>query len=147
MKPCKISRVESIPGGFRLSITWDNSRKDTVDIGDMVQRFSALAPLRDPAFFSQAQPGEWGEAVSWPGDIELEAASLHRLASEQAGKAFARDEFEAWMTRNGLSYAQAANALALNRRTIINYNMGHTVIPLTVGLACVGWETLNKKAA
>jgi hypothetical protein len=142
-----ISAVSAIPETFHLIITWSTGKTDDITVSSLISRSAALAPLRDPSVFAQARPGEWGEAVSWPNDIELEAAGLYRQAREQAGTAFPRKEFEAWMTRHELSYAQAAKALGLTRRTIINYNMGHTVIPLTVGLACIGWETLQKRQA
>lgn len=54
--------------------------------------------------------------------------------------------FEAWMQRNGLSLASAAECLGMTRRMIAHYRTGSKPIPKVVGLACKGWEAQHARA-
>lgn len=42
---------------------------------------------------------------------------------------------------------QAAEALGVSARSISRYSSGREAVPRTLALACLGWETLEQKAA
>lgn len=130
-------------GRAMLRITWSDGRVLTVRLTEPIQTFSVLEPLQDPAVFSQVQVGEWGFDVLWPGDIELSATTLYRLAMEQSGQAMPKNAFKEWMHRHGLSLTGAAEALHLTRRTITAYSSGPNPIPYHIALACKGWEVMQ----
>lgn len=126
-----------------LHITWSDSRTLHVNLAELVHSFRVLAPLQDAALFKQVQVGEWGLDLVWPGDIELAATTLYRLAMEQAGEAMPKGAFKEWMQRHGLSLTGAAEALHLTRRTITAYSTGPNPIPYHIALACKGWEVIQ----
>lgn len=142
--PHRIREVSPQPP-YLLRITWTNGTVSVVDLADPIERLEAYAPLSDPRLFMEASVGEWGWDVTWPGDIAMAADRLYQRAREQAGKAFPAGEFRAWMERNGLSLTTAAKALGLTRRTITGYSSGARPIPPLVGLACKGWEELQRQ--
>ena len=140
----KITRVEAMPPA-RLRVTWESGKQSEVDVGEYLQA-PGHERLRDGAFFAAVQVEEWGHGVEWPAaDIGIPAQALYRLSKEQAGDAFPTAEFNAWMERHGLSFAAAARALHLTRRTIIYYSTGAKPIPAYIGLACRGWEVSHRK--
>ena len=52
-----------------------------------------------------------------------------------------------WMARNELNQERAAASIGISRRMLNYYLSGAKPIPLTVWLACVGWEAQNRQAA
>lgn len=131
----------------RLEVALSNGKRLTVDVSAWLG-LPGHERLADPAAFAGVTREEWGHGVEWPEiDQGIAVETLIRLAREQAGEAFPAAEFNAWLERNGLSLAQAAAALGLTRRTVIYYHMGHKPIPKHIGLACVGWEALRRRAA
>ena len=147
MKQPKIVTVESIPGRLALRIGWADGTESVVDVSTPVNDLGALESIRSPEAFAEASVGEWGWSVEWPGDVEMAAHNLYRMAKEQQGEAFPVEEFEGWLSRNGLSLTQAAQALGLSRRTIAYYKGGHQPIPKIVGLACKGWDVERRGAS
>jgi len=142
----KITRAEALPP-TRLRIEWANGDRSEVDIGEYLKS-PGHEPLRDPTFFSRVQVEEWGHGIEWPqADIGIPADALYRLSKEQSGDAFPTADFNAWMKRNTLSLAAAAQALHLTRRTIIYYSTGAKPIPAYIGLACKGWEVTRRPTA
>lgn len=139
----RIAAVEPLPGNHSLRLVWSDGRVLSVNLSEALHAFGVLAPLQDSALFQQAQVGEWGFDVVWPGDIELSATTLYRLAMEQAGEAMPKSAFKAWMHRHGLSLTGAAQALHLTRRTITAYSSGPNPIPYHIALACKGWEVMH----
>jgi hypothetical protein len=142
----KITQVEArLP--TRLRITWANGKQTEVDAGEYLQ-VPGHDRLRKPAFFANVKVEEWGHGVEWPAaDIGIPAEALYRLSKEQSGDAFPTEKFNAWMKRHGLSLSATAQALHLTRCTIIYYSTGAKPIPAYIGLACKGWEALNRKRA
>lgn len=142
----RISAVEPLPREHTVRLTWSDGRVLNVNLAEALHTFDVLAPLHEAALFEQAQVGEWGFDIVWPGDIELSAATLYRLAMEQAGDAMPKSAFKEWMHRHGLSLTGAAQALHLTRRTITAYSSGPNPIPYHIALACKGWEVLHGTA-
>ena len=139
VKQLRITEVEALPS-YHLRIKWENGQEHIVDLTTKIKRVSSLKPLQDRTLFAQAHVGEWGWAVVWNDEIDLDGAQLYRAGEEAAGKAYPHDAFVAWMQRNSLSYTTAAKALGLSQRTIVNYSLGHRPIPVLVGLACRGYD-------
>ncbi len=144
MKEMRITAVEVVSLGV-LRITWNDTETYQVDVSDSLNAELKTACSKK-AFFA-AQVGEFGLSIDWPGDIGIGADTLYCDALAQAGKAYPTSDFNAWMKRHSLSLSQAADALGLSRRTIAYYNIGARPIPKTVGLACIGYETLKKASA
>ena len=145
MKPPLIESVEAI-GASSLRIRWNTGETLPVDLAEPIARLSALAALRDPAFFAQAAIGEWGHSVQWSEEVELGADRLYERSRMQAGEPTPK-EFDAWIRSNGLSLTTAAKALGLSRRMIAHYRTGSRPIPRVVWLACKGWEAMRSRAA
>jgi hypothetical protein len=142
----KIKKVEALVP-TRLRIAWTNGKQTEVDISEYLQ-VPGHERLRNSAFFVGVQVEEWGNGVEWPtADIGIPADALYRLAKEQTGDAFPTERFNAWMKRHDLSSADAARALHLTRRTIIYYSTGAKPIPAYIGLACKGWEVVQRTQA
>jgi hypothetical protein len=142
----KISGVGALPPAV-LRIQWANGNRSSVDISEYL-RAPGHEALRDPAFFARAQVEEWGHGIEWPdADIGIPADALYRLSKEQSGKSYPTSDFNAWMKRNALSLTSAANALHLTRRTIIYYSTGTKPVPMYIGLACKGWEAMQRPHA
>ncbi|AMN82293.1 DUF2442 domain-containing protein [Pseudomonas azotoformans] len=80
----RISKVKPIPGKHALEIEWDDGKRFTVDLIDHINTFLALEPLRDLVLFGRVKVGKWGVDVNWTRELELPAATLHRLAMKQA---------------------------------------------------------------
>lgn len=139
MKQLRIIEVEALPN-YHLRLKWENGQEYIIDLTAKIKQVASLKPLQDRTLFAQAHVGEWGWAVAWNDEIDLDGAQLYRAGEESAGKAYPHDAFVAWMQRNGFSYAAAAKVLGLSQRTIVNYSMGHRPIPVIVGLACRGYD-------
>jgi len=133
-----ITAVQALPPS-RLQITLSNHKTIEVDVAAYLSA-PGYEGLRQADVFARVAVEEWGHGVQWPGDIEIPVGALYRMGREQAGKAWPVEAFNAWMQRNHLSAAKAAQALGVTRRTIIHYHTGSKPIPLMVGLACEGYE-------
>lgn len=138
VKQLRIAEVEALPN-YHLRIKWESGQEHIIDLTTKIKRVSSLRPLQDRTLFAQAHVGEWGWAVAWNDEIDLDGAQLHRAGEESGEKAYPHDAFVAWMQRNNLSNA-AAKVLGLSQRTIVNYSMGHRPIPTIVRLACRGYD-------
>ena len=131
----------------KLTILWQSGKQTIVDISEYINS-PGYEKLKEPKFFTSAIVEEWGHGVEWAdGEVGIDADSLYRLGKEQAGLAFPVTDFNAWMERNRLSLASAANALGITRRTVVYYHGGHKPIPIYIKLACIGWETLAYQQA
>lgn len=80
----RLVAVEPAAGKQQVRITWNNGTTHTVSLAVHIVNFSCLTPLAGVALFKQVQVDKWGFDLAWPGDIELAASTLHRLALEQA---------------------------------------------------------------
>lgn len=129
-----------------LQIEWSTGETLQTDVGEQIERFKLLHPLRDAGRFAQAAPGLWGHSVAWGDNIDMGADQLYELGRQQAGLPTSA-EFTAWMKRHGLTLTSAATALGLSRRMVAYYCAGAKPIPLVVGLACIGWEMRHRQAA
>lgn len=138
MKPPRIDEVTALEPGV-LEIRWTTGETLVAHVGDWIERFELLAPLRDAATFSQVRVGWYGHSVEWPGDIDLGADQLYERCKEEAGLPTPQ-LFDDWMKRNQLSLNTAAESLGLSRRTVAYYRTGAKPIPRAIWFACLGWE-------
>jgi len=106
-----------------------------------------LLPLLKPAVFARAHLDEFGGCVRFSDDdaLELAADNLRARAIEQQG-GYSHEYLLGWMTRHKLTQHQAAAALGISRRMLGYYLSGAKPLPLTVALACMGWEAQRKAA-
>ena len=114
----------------------------TVDFAPLLAESQGLKPLEDPAVFAQAAliDGE-GWAVVWPEqDIQIGADTLWLDAQAQNAPDENTRIFAQWRARNGLSLANAAEALGMSTRTISAYGSGKRAVPRYMALACKGWS-------
>ncbi|MFA7241772.1 MAG: DUF2442 domain-containing protein [Sulfuricellaceae bacterium] len=138
MKPARIDEVTALEPGV-LEIRWTTGETLVAHVGDWIERFEQLAPLRDAEIFSQVRVGRCGHAVEWSGDIDLGADQLYERCKEEAGLPTSQ-LFDDWMKRNQLSLSTAAESLGLSRRTVACYRAGAKPIPRAIWFACLGWE-------
>lgn len=125
---------------LRLSLEFADGFAATVNLKDWSRR-KALRALADPTVFRRARLGKRGGYVVFvTDDLELAADNLRNLALEQSG-GIGHERIWNWLHRNGLTQEQAATAIGISRRMLNYYLSGAKAIPLTVWLACVGWES------
>jgi hypothetical protein len=144
----KAVRVASVKyeGDYSLRIRWVNGRAMSVNLQDPVSRLKGMRALRDKAVFAQADKGEGGHSIIWPGEIDMGADRLWEMSLEQNGRTDTV-EFLRWRWRHGLSLSQAAEALDLSRRQVAYYASGGRPVPRYVLLALKGWEVEHEGAA
>ena len=147
MKELRIAAATAARRSFVLTVAWADESSDAIDLSAPVAHVRGLAPLRKPGAFQHARVGERGWSVVWPGDIDIGADTLWRMAREQAGEAMPRDAFRNWRARNVLTLEGAAEALGLSRRMIAYYDSGARMIPKTVMLATQGYNPSRRKRA
>ncbi|HTT84211.1 MAG TPA: hypothetical protein VMF67_12070 [Rhizomicrobium sp.] len=109
-----------------------------MNLAGLIAREEFLAPLRDEDVFARARVIDWGAGVGWPGDRDLSASTLWRMANEQ--QPFSNSDFVAWQARIGLSNQEAADALGLSARTIKNMRAGAVPVAGAVAIACRAME-------
>ena len=146
--PRQIAAVEPL-AGRSLRIAWEDGGGSTVDLADWIRTgWRILARLDDPALFATARVGEAGAVVEWIEDeLTIDSIHLQLLESEQKGAPLLPDGLKRWRKRHGLTQAEAAKALGVSLRMFQNYEGGSHFLPLTVALACRGWEALGGKRA
>lgn len=137
----RLAAVKALPG-YRLRLTFINGRALTVDKRNAVFSKRGLAPLRDEKVFAKVRIGEdAGWTAEWPEhDIQIGADTLWLDAQAQNAPDENTRIFAQWRARNGLSLAQAAEALGMTARTMSAYGTGARPVPRYIALAVKGWE-------
>jgi hypothetical protein len=133
----KIEKAEAKLGSkLRIKFRSDGRWRE-VNLAGLIARYAGLDGLDDPEVFAKARVIDWGSAIGWPGDRDIAAATLLRLAEEQA--AFSNAEFRIWQVTVKLSNNEAADALGCTVSTIKNYRSDRD-IPTGVVIACRAME-------
>lgn len=146
MKRPRLAAVQALPD-YKLRLTFVDASIYTVSLADEFDKFSGLAPLRDPAAFAGACiiEGE-GWTVEWPEhDIQIGADTLWLDAKAQNSVDENTRIFTQWRSHNALTLPQAAKALGMTVRTMSAYGTGARPVPRYVALACKGWEAEQAK--
>lgn len=140
-----ITSAKPLPD-MRLALTFADGFKAEVDLRTWGRR-KPLAALADPKVFRRAKPDALGGYVVFVADdLELAADNLRNLAVEQAG-GIGHERLWQWMARHALTQERAAAAIGISRRMLNYYLSGTKPIPLTVWLACLGWESQQARRA
>ncbi len=141
-KPITIRAVRVV-GPLALDIDWSTGETLRLNMSGLTA--PPFDALREPDCFAQVEIEPWaGHGLDWPGGLSMDSDRLYTLCREQAGMPTA-EAFDAWMRRNGLSLATAAESLGMTRRMIAYYRTGNRPIPKVVGLACKGWEAQRQE--
>lgn len=133
----KVTAVKTGPGA-NIRLTFKGNGARDISLRGLIARSRYLAPLAGNATFGKAKVIDGGAAVGWPGDVEISAGLLWRIAEEQSE--FATDDFNAWQRRMGLSNQEAANALGVALSTLKAMKSGETRISNAVAIACRAME-------
>lgn len=129
-----------------LTLTFADGVTLAVDLAGVASSYPALAALADPALFATARIDALGGYVVWiDDDLELAADNLRNMAVEQSG-GIGNERLINWMHKHSLTQERAAEAIGVSRRMLNYYLSGAKVIPKTVWLACLGWETVGAVA-
>lgn len=137
-----VTRLAKVrPRGDRvLSVRFVGDRRDRqVDMTGLMARSVHFAPLMsDPDSFAKVEIVADGLGVVWPietkwGRLDVSAATLHRIAEEQAPMTGA--DFAKWRKELGLSLSEAAKLLGIGRRTVMGY-LKKDELPSVVAIAC-----------
>jgi hypothetical protein len=132
-----IRKVEAT-GPVSLRLLWSDGANAELDLGTWLDA-PGFDALRDPVEFAHVEVGDWGHSLRWPSGAEMGADSLWLETLSASQRDDAR-RFLEWRLRHGLSLSAAAKALGLSRRMVAYYSNGEKRVPLTVLLACRGWE-------
>ena len=134
----EITSLKVIPD-YGLSIRLKGGGKATADLSGVVMKFAPFAALQDPNLFAQAEIVSHGMAVGWPNGLDYAATSIINVAEAQ--QSMSGDQFIAWRARVGLSNAEAADALDVNRDTIKNYRRKKkNAVPYAIKISCDAME-------
>lgn len=134
-----------VPEDNMIQATYTDGRAIKLNMSDIINNYSAFAPLSDGTEFKTVKVADWGWSLEWDCGATLDADRLLELSLEQAGMS-ANVAFRHWQDSNGLSLTAAAEAIGLTRRTVSQFRTGMRPVSRTVTLACKGWEA-EKKAA
>lgn len=138
----RLEAVEAL-APYRLRTTWSTGEVLEVEVGDILRKIPALAPILDAEVFGCVHIAEWGGSIEWF-DTEFGEDNVYAWAKEQAGEV-SHEMFGEWMHRNDLSLSTAAEALGISRRMVSYYRTAHKAIPRSIWLACLGWEATLPK--
>lgn len=146
MKRPRLRAAQVLPD-FRLALTFIDGQELAVDLGLDIHTYPGLQPLLDREVFASAVVGDDGWIVEWTEpDIQIGADTLYMDALAQN----ARDEntriFIDWRARTGLSLNDAAEALGVSARSISRYSNGREAVPRSLALACLGWDSLQRRS-
>jgi hypothetical protein len=130
----KLLTVEALVP-YRLRTSWNTGEVLEVDVAKLMGGV-AFADIRKPDVFKTVHTD--GYSIEWF-DTELGPDNVYAWAKEQAGEV-SHEMLGAWMHRNQLSLASAADALGISRRMVSYYRTASKSIPRAIWLACLGWE-------
>ena len=141
MEAPNIRRVRP-EAGHVLVINWKGGAESVVDLTGFLQTYAIFSPLRgDEQAFRAVAVGDWGWCVHWDADMEIAAETLWRLTLEQGAEWLRR-----WRTQHGLTQSAAATALGVSPRMWRYYEAGTHLLPKTVRLACLGYDSQARAA-
>lgn len=129
----RITKIETKPGAILRFLLKGERTWRQADLSGLLSRYAVLEPLQDAGLFAKARIIDWGAGVGWPGERDVYAGTLMRLAEEQAQ--FSNAEFRSWQAESGLSNSHAADVLGVSLGTVKNYRAGGE-IPAGVAIAC-----------
>ena len=143
--PLRVRTVEVLPMQC-LRLTFEDGWVARVNLSHWVANTELFKPLQQADVFAQARVGDWGTSVVWVDDtVDMGADNLRNLAVEQDG-GIGHERLINWMHKHSLTQTRAADAIGVSRRMLNYYLAGEKVIPKTVWLACLGWETVAQVA-
>jgi hypothetical protein len=147
MKRPRLQAVKALPKGV-LDLVFVDGQHFQLDMSGDLELFEGLKPLKTPHAFVEATLGDNGWTVEWPAlDIQIGADTLLLDALAQNAPDENTRIFIHWRLRHRMPLEQAAQALGVSTRSISRYSSGKEVVPRTLALACLGWETLQKAHA
>ena len=81
-------------GGYRVWLQFDSGEAGEVDLGDLVQRYRAAAPLRDEREFARCYLDEW-PTLAWPCGFDIAPETLYeRITGRSPWSVAASTEIE-----------------------------------------------------
>ncbi|WP_028323916.1 DUF2442 domain-containing protein [Desulfatirhabdium butyrativorans] len=66
--------------GFKIALIFNTGEKGVVDLTDVVQKYDAAAPLRNPKEFEKFYLDEW-PTLAWSCGFDLSPESLYERAT------------------------------------------------------------------
>lgn len=129
----------------KLRVEYAGGTVVDVDMKALIERSRIFKPLADAVLFAKVKVGDYGWSVEWNDDAALDSDRVMEMALEQEGRTDTL-AFREWQDRNGLSLAEAADAIGMTRRTASQYRTGARPVPRTVLLALKGWEAERRVA-
>ena len=70
-------------GPYRLRLRFDDGAEGEIDLKEAVSFVGVLAPLSDPAFFSQVRVDPEAGTIVWPNGADLDPLVLHSRVTGQ----------------------------------------------------------------
>jgi hypothetical protein len=129
----RIAKIEIKPGTVLRFLLKGERAWRQANLCGLVSRYAVLEPLKDESLFAKGRIIDWGGGVGWPGERDIYAGTLVRLAEEQTR--FSNANFRAWQSETGLSNSQTADVLGVSLGTVKNYRSAGE-IPVGVAIAC-----------
>ncbi len=141
MEAPNIKRLRPEAGNV-LVVTWKGGAESVVDLTAFLGAYVVFSSLRgDEQAFKAVSIGEWGWCAHWNADMEIAADTMWRLSLEQGA-----DWLREWRKERGMTQAEAAAALGVSPRMWRHYEAGVHLLPKTVRLACLGYDSQLRAA-
>ena len=67
-------------GQYKIALRFDSAESGIVDLPDLVHKYSAAAPLRDPVVFARFRLDEWPTVV-WDCGFDVSPETLYSRAT------------------------------------------------------------------
>lgn len=145
MKRPRLTAVKALPE-YRLALTFIDGQQLTLNLSRDLYAYPGLQPLLEVRVFEGAALGDDGWTVEWAEpDIQIGADSLYLDALAQNAADENTRIFIDWRARTGLPLNQAAEALGVSARSISRYSSGREAVPKSLALACLGWDSLQRR--
>ena len=114
-----------------IRVEFKTGESRIVDLAPVLESRRIFIPLRkDDSLFAQLSVNEDGNALEWPGEIEISAVWIYRLP----GVEFSNTQFREAMDNLGFSLDGMANALGISRRQVADFRKDKPV-PRAIALA------------
>ncbi len=78
-----IQNARPLPGAC-VEIHWADGSVSVIPFNDVIAKGGLFSQLADPEFFAKVEVGDYGDCITWPGELDLGADSLWYRAHPDA---------------------------------------------------------------
>lgn len=135
--PNRLEAVRATGQPFVLALTWQDGRKQTVNLHGLLASRPKLSQLFvDSGDFADVGIVAWGHGVEWANGVDCAAEMLGAIADIQATMTKnGTKTFCEWQDARKLSAGEAGELLGYKTAQIANFRSGKSKLPTAVRIA------------